>query len=101
MQRLDKSTYFADPTEITRMIAAGIVEGVARNSGRLVLLRMLVSEAEGVKLMGLIPIAGKTHETPGAITSMASREVYRERLGDEGRWAWAFKANRNLSGACA
>jgi hypothetical protein len=34
-------------------------------------------------------------ESPGSITSMASREVYREVVGDSGHWCWAFvKRNR-------
>lgn len=102
VQRLDRSTYIeGSEIEIARMIAAGIVEGVGPKSGRIDILRMICGEAEGMERMKAIALPKAPQESAGSITSMASREVYRETLGESGHWCWNFKANRNLSAVAA
>jgi len=96
VQRADKSTYVEhDASEVFRMVKAGIVEGVGPRSGRIDILRVTVSDEEAVKRMSEVPVDRKHEESPGSVISMASREVYRERLPDEIHWCWSFRRNRN------
>lgn len=98
IRRSDGTPYIEyDEAEIARMIAAGIVEGIGPRSGRIDALRMLCSEEEALVRISSIPLDRSRFETPGTITSMASREVYREALGESGCWAWNFKSLRNMS----
>lgn len=96
VQRADKSTYVEnDAEEVVRMVKAGIVEGVGPRSGRIDILRVTVPHDEAVKRMAALPMDRVT-ESPGSITSMASREVYREVVGESGHWCWNFRANRTV-----
>lgn len=89
VQRADKTTYIAtDPEEVMRMIVARIVEGVGPRSGRIDILRITVPDDEALKKMASVPVERRPEESPGSITTMASREVYREKL--ESRWCWSF-----------
>lgn len=95
VQRDDKSTYVEhDAGEVFRMIKSGIVEGVGPRSGRIDILRVTVTSEEAVKRMSEVPVERKPEESPGSIITMASREVYRERLADEIHWCWSFRRNR-------
>ena len=100
VQRVDKSTYVEhNPEEVARMVKAMIVEGVGPRSGRIDILRVIVSDEEAVKRLSDIPFDRPPEQSPGSITSMASREVYREVLGESGHWCWDFKRNRNAFSA--
>jgi hypothetical protein len=95
VQRADKTTYMADDAEeVMRMIVAGVVEGIGPRSGRIDILRIIVPDAEALKRMAAVPIDKRPEESPGSITSQASREVYREVVGDSGLWCWSFRRNR-------
>lgn len=95
VQRFDRTTYWeTDAEEMVRMLKSGIVEGVGPRSGRIDLLRITCTQDEAVKRMKEVTIE-RIQESAGSITSMASREVYRESLQD-GHWCWAFKANRTI-----
>lgn len=94
VQRADKSSYMeADEAAIARMIKAEIVEGIGPPSGRIRILRVTCSEDEAVKRLQAV-FEPSHEENPGSITSMASREIYREKL-DSG-FCWNFKANRTV-----
>ena len=82
--------------EVLRMVRAGIVEGVGPRSGRIDILRITVTHEVAVERMKAVPMDKRAEESPGSITSMASREVYRETLGESGHWCWNFKQNRTL-----
>lgn len=98
VQRADKTTYVeSDAEEILRMIKAGVVEGAGPRSGRIDILRITCTQEEAIERMKAVPIERRPEESPGSITSMASREVYREVLGESGHWCWNFRANRKLS----
>jgi len=93
VQRFDKTTYWeTDAEEMLRMIKAGIVEGVGPRSGRIDILRVTVTQEVALDRMKAVPVEKRPEESAGSITSMASREVYREKL--ENHWCWAFKRNR-------
>jgi hypothetical protein len=97
VQRADKSTYVENDLEIVlRMIKAQVVEGVGPRSGRIDILRITCTEAEATQRMKDVPLDRRAEESPGSITSMASREIYRETLGESGCWTWNFKQNRTL-----
>ncbi len=92
----DKTAYFEhDADEVRRMIKAQIVEGVGPSSGRIIFLRVIYANDEAVRRLSELPVDRPPEESPGSITSGASREVYRETLGDSGCWCWDFKKNRN------
>lgn len=94
VQRFDGTAYCeGDREAVDRMVKAGIVEGIGPRSGRIDRLRITCSEDEAVKR--LQAVFEPTHEeNPGSITSMASREIYREKL-DAG-FCWNFKQNRTV-----
>ena len=97
VQREDRSTYMEDSAEeVLRMIKAGVVEGVGPRSGRIDILRITVAHEVAVERMKAVPMDKRPEESPGSITSMASREVYREVVGDSGHWCWNFKRNRTV-----
>jgi hypothetical protein len=97
VQREDRTTYMEDSLEeVLRMVKAGIVEGVGPRSGRIDILRITVTHEIAVERMKAVAIDKLPEESPGSITSMASREVYRETLGDGISWTWNFKQNRTL-----
>lgn len=93
VQRADKTTYIeADQAAIARMVNAGIVEGVGPRSGRIRILRVICSDDEAISRFASLATAP---EPRGSITSQASREIFRERLGDT-RWCWCHIKNRGL-----
>lgn len=97
VQREDRTTYMEDSLEeVLRMVKAGVVEGVGPRSGRIDILRITVTHEVAVERMKAVAIDKLPEESPGSITSMASREVYRETLGDGISWTWNFKQNRTL-----
>ena len=97
VQREDRTTYMEDSLEeVLRMVKAGVVEGVGPRSGRIDILRITVTHKVAVERMKAVAIDKLPEESPGSITSMASREVYRETLGDGISWTWNFKQNRTL-----
>jgi len=97
VQREDRTTYMEDSLEeVLRMVKAGIVEGVGPRSGRIDILRITVTHEIAVERMKAVAMDKLPAESPGSITSMASREVYRETLGDGISWTWNFKQNRTL-----
>lgn len=101
VQRQDGTAYCeADETEIARMIAAGIVEGLGPSSGIIKRLRMICTEVEGIERMAAIPLPKRVQETPGSIMSMASKEVFKEHLGESGLWCYTLLRNRNISLEC-
>jgi hypothetical protein len=88
--RQDSTSYICeDQTMIDQMIIANVVEGVGPPSGRIEKLRMIVAEGEAVKLIAAIERPAALPESPGSITSQASRTVYREKVNDC-LWCWAF-----------
>lgn len=94
VHRFDRTTYWeTEAEEMLRMLKAGIVEGVGPRSGRIKYLRITCSQEEAVKRMKEVPV-DRIQESPGSITSMASKEVYREGLTD-GHWCWSFKRPRS------
>ena len=95
IQRFDRSTYWeTDPEEMLRMLKCGIVEGYGPRSGRIDMLRITCTQQEAVERMKTV-VVERIQESAGSITSMASREVYRESLQD-GHWCWAFRRNRTI-----
>ena len=97
VQREDRTTYMEDSLEeVLRMVKAGVVEGVGPRSGRIDILRITVTHEVAVERMKAVPAEKRPEESPGSITSMASREVYRETLGESGCWTWNFCANRTV-----
>lgn len=97
VQRADKSTYMeTDAEEVLRMIKAQVVEGVGPRSGRIDILRITCTADEAIRRMSEVPVERRPEESPGSITSGASREVYREKMDDGLHWCWAFKRNRNV-----
>jgi hypothetical protein len=97
VQREDRTTYMEDNLEeVLRMVKAGVVEGVGPRSGRIDILRITVTHEIAVERMKAVAMDKLPAESPGSITSMASREVYRETLGDGISWTWNFKQNRTL-----
>lgn len=96
VQRADKSSYVeSDEAAIARMIKAEIVEGIGPPSGRIRILRITCSEDEALKRLQAV-FEPSHEENPGSITSMASREIYREKVNEEGLWTWNFKQNRTV-----
>lgn len=97
VQRADKTTYWeSDAEEMVRMLKAGIVEGVGPRSGRIAILRVTCTDAEAVARMKALPVDKHIEQSAGSITSQASREVYRETVGESGNWCWSFRRNRNV-----
>lgn len=99
IQRSDRSTYIeSDEAEVSRMVRAGIVEGVGPRSGRIDILRIVCTEDEARARVAVIR-SMEPHEAKQprfSINSQASREIFREQLSD-GFWTWCHKANRGLS----
>ena len=86
----------ANEAEVSRMILAGVVEGVGPRSGRIDVLRIICTEAEAIERLAAIRRAESAEaETAGSVTSQASREVFREQLTDTLR-CWTFKRCRDL-----
>lgn len=97
VQRPDKSCYMeASQAEVSRLIEAGIVEGIGPRSGRIDLLRITVPQDEAVERLAKVTRPETVVEKPGSITSGASREVFREILADGVHWIWSHKLNRGL-----
>ena len=97
VQRPDKTCYVeASQSEIHRLIESGIVEGVGPRSGRIDILRITVSEDEAVERLAKVTKQQIVQEKPGSIIGDASREVYRETLGESGHWVWTHKTKPNL-----
>jgi hypothetical protein len=95
IQRPDKSCYIEPSTvEIDRLIESGIVEGIGPRSGRIDLLRITVTQEEAVARLAKLARPESIVEKPGNITSMSSREVFREILPDGAHWTWVHKSNR-------
>lgn len=97
VHRFDGTVYCeGDPDQVSRMVKAGVVEGIGPRNGCIKRLRITCTEDEAVKR--LQAVSEPSHEeNPGSITSMASREIFREILGDSGGWVWCHKANRNMT----
>lgn len=95
VQRHDRTVYMEhEAGEVIRLVQAGVVEGVGPRSGRIAMLRFVVTDDEAVKRMAALPIDRTFEEKAGSITSAASREVYRQRL--EVGWCWAFKRPQRI-----
>lgn len=74
--------------EALSMIAAGTVEGVAHPSGRVRFLRLVVPVEQ-------VSVARQPVESAVGVITQASREVYRQWLGDGENYTarvWALKA---------
>lgn len=97
VQRPDHTTYIeASDTEINRLVEAGIVEGVGPSSGRIDILRITVTNEEAISRLAAVTRPDTVMEKPGTITSMASREVFKEILADGVHWVWSHKKSRGL-----
>lgn len=86
----------ASQSEISRLIEAGIVEGIGPRTGRIDLLRITVTQEQAVERLAKVTRPDTPVEKPGSITSNASREVFREILADGIHWVWTHKINRGL-----